>query len=48
MSAAPDGARLLGLLERLVAIDTQNPPGREAESAARNIGAEDFDVGYRL
>ena len=27
-------ARLVGLLERLVAIDTQNPPGREAEAAA--------------
>ena len=31
---APDVARLAGLLERLVAIDTQNPPGREAEAAA--------------
>ena len=31
---APDVARLTGLLERLVAIDTQNPPGREAEVAA--------------
>jgi succinyl-diaminopimelate desuccinylase len=30
----PDVARLTGLLERLVAIDTQNPPGREAEAAA--------------
>jgi acetylornithine deacetylase/succinyl-diaminopimelate desuccinylase len=27
-------ARLAGLLERLVAIDTQNPPGREVEAAA--------------
>ena len=31
---APDAARLTSLLERLVAIDTQNPPGREAEAAA--------------
>jgi acetylornithine deacetylase/succinyl-diaminopimelate desuccinylase len=31
---APDIARLAGLLERLVAVDTQNPPGREAEAAA--------------
>jgi succinyl-diaminopimelate desuccinylase len=30
----PDVDRLVGLLERLVAIDTQNPPGREAEAAA--------------
>ena len=30
----PDVARLVGLLERLVAIDTQNPPGQEAEAAA--------------
>ena len=31
---APDVARVAGLLERLVAIDTQDPPGREAEAAA--------------
>jgi succinyl-diaminopimelate desuccinylase len=31
---APEVARLAHLLERLVAIDTQNPPGREAEAAA--------------
>jgi succinyl-diaminopimelate desuccinylase len=30
----PDVARLTGLLERLVAIDTQNPPGSEVEAAA--------------
>ena len=34
MSTEPDVGRLVGLLERLVAIDTQNPPGREAEAAA--------------
>lgn len=34
MSGAPERARTIGLLERLVAIDTQNPPGREAEAAA--------------
>jgi succinyl-diaminopimelate desuccinylase len=33
-SPAPDVARLAHLLERLVAIDTQNPPGRETEAAA--------------
>ena len=33
-SAEPDIGRLVGLLERLFAIDTQNPPGREAEAAA--------------
>jgi succinyl-diaminopimelate desuccinylase len=34
VSTEPDVGRLVGLLERLVAIDTQNPPGREAEAAA--------------
>jgi succinyl-diaminopimelate desuccinylase len=34
LTPAPDVARLAGLLERLVAIDTQNPPGREIEAAA--------------
>jgi succinyl-diaminopimelate desuccinylase len=34
VSAEPVVGRLVGLLERLVAIDTQNPPGREAEAAA--------------
>jgi succinyl-diaminopimelate desuccinylase len=33
-AATPDVGRLTCLLERLVAIDTQNPPGREAEAAA--------------
>jgi hypothetical protein len=32
--AEPDAGRIVDLLERLVAIDTQNPPGREAEAAA--------------
>jgi succinyl-diaminopimelate desuccinylase len=31
--AEPDAGRVVDLLERLVAIDTQNPPGREAEAA---------------
>ena len=34
LAPAPDVARLTGLLERLVEIDTQNPPGREVEAAA--------------
>src|ERR1700722_16931495 len=34
LAPAPDVARLIGLLERLVEIDTQNPPGREVEAAA--------------
>jgi succinyl-diaminopimelate desuccinylase len=34
LAPAPDVARLTGLLARLVAIDTQNPPGREVEAAA--------------
>ncbi len=34
LEPAPDTARLAHLLERLVAIDTQNPPGRETEAAA--------------
>jgi succinyl-diaminopimelate desuccinylase len=34
LALAPDVARLTGLLERLVATDTQNPPGRELEAAA--------------
>lgn len=34
MSVEPDVGRLVRLLERLVAIDTQNPPGREAKAAA--------------
>ena len=33
MSAVPDPGRLAGLLARLVAIDTQNPPGHEAVAA---------------
>jgi acetylornithine deacetylase/succinyl-diaminopimelate desuccinylase len=34
VTAEPDVGRLVGLLERLVSIDTQNPPGREAQAAA--------------
>ena len=34
LAPAPDVARLTGGLERLVAIDTQNPRGREVEVAA--------------
>jgi acetylornithine deacetylase/succinyl-diaminopimelate desuccinylase len=33
MSASPDLGRLCNLLARLVAINTQNPPGREIEAA---------------
>jgi len=33
MSQSPDVGRLCDLLARLVAIDTQNPPGRELEAA---------------
>ncbi|MBL8671186.1 MAG: M20 family metallopeptidase [Alphaproteobacteria bacterium] len=33
MTQSPDSARMLSRLERLVGIDTQNPPGREVEAA---------------
>jgi len=33
MTLDPDSSRLVDVLERLVAVDTQNPPGREAEGA---------------
>lgn len=49
-TSAPDAARLAGLLEKLVAIDTQNPPGREAEAAAllaAELGAIGFAVEIR-
>jgi acetylornithine deacetylase/succinyl-diaminopimelate desuccinylase family protein len=39
MSAGPDPGRLAGLLARLVAFDTQNPPGQE-EAAARMLAEE--------
>ena len=42
---APDEARLAGLLERLVAIDTENPPGGEAEAAAL-LAAELDAIGF--
>ena len=44
-TTAPDVARLAHLLERLVAIDTQNPPGREAEAAAL-LASELDDIGF--
>lgn len=47
MSAAPDPGRLVGLLARLVAIDTQNPPGNEAAAAAMlaaDLADTDFTV----
>jgi acetylornithine deacetylase/succinyl-diaminopimelate desuccinylase len=45
LTTAPDVARLAHLLERLVAIDTQNPPGREAEAAAM-LASELDDIGF--
>ena len=45
MSAEPEVGRLVGLLERLVAVDTQNPPGREAEAAAL-LAAELDGLGF--
>jgi len=45
MILEPDGGRLVGLLERLVAIDTQNPPGNEAEAAAM-LAAELDALGF--
>jgi hypothetical protein len=47
----PDIARLAALLERLVVIDTQNPPGRETEAAAllaSELDAADSDEAARL
>jgi acetylornithine deacetylase/succinyl-diaminopimelate desuccinylase len=41
----PDLGRLIGLLERLVALDTQNPPGREIE-AAELLAAELTALGF--
>ena len=45
MSASPDAGRLCHLLERLVSIDTQNPPGREIE-AAELLTAEMSALGF--
>ncbi len=42
---APDAARLAHILERLVAIDTQNPPGREEEAAVL-LASELDDIGF--
>ncbi len=36
--SAPDSGRLAGLLERLVAFDTQNPPGQETAAAEMLCG----------
>jgi acetylornithine deacetylase/succinyl-diaminopimelate desuccinylase len=44
-SAEPDQAGLVDLLERLVAINTQNPPGREAEAAAL-LASGLADIGF--
>lgn len=46
----PDVGRLVSLLERLVAIDTQNPPGREAQGAellAHELSGAGFEVEVR-
>jgi acetylornithine deacetylase/succinyl-diaminopimelate desuccinylase-like protein len=45
LESAPDVARLANLLERLVAIDTQNPPGRETEAAAL-LASEPEAIGF--
>ena len=45
MPAEPDVDRLVGLLQRLVAIDTPNPPGREIE-AATLLATELDGVGF--
>src|SRR5271166_4242174 len=44
-TTALDVARLAHILERLVAIDTQNPPGREADAAAL-LASELDDIGF--
>lgn len=45
MNGAPDPGRLVGLLARLVALDTQNPPGQEA-AAAELLAAELRSCGF--
>ncbi len=47
MSAGPDVGRLISLLERLVEIDTQNPPGREAEGAEL-LAHEPSSIGFEV
>ncbi len=42
-----DLGRLVGLLDKLVAIDTQNPPGRETEAAAL-LASELRDIGFAV
>lgn len=47
MSTSPDIARMKSDLAKLVAIDTQNPPGRESEAAAfvrHLLAGDEFDV----
>lgn len=47
MTTSPDIARMKGNLAKLVAIDTQNPPGRESEAASfiRDLlSDESFDL----
>ena len=34
MMASPDSSYMIDRLEKLVAINTENPPGQEAEAAA--------------
>jgi succinyl-diaminopimelate desuccinylase len=47
MSTSPDRARMIDRLAKLVAIDTQNPPGKEDE-AADFLAAELRDIGFNV
>jgi acetylornithine deacetylase/succinyl-diaminopimelate desuccinylase family protein len=50
MSTSPDVARMKQELARLIAIDTQNPPGHEAKAAhyVRDLlGTEGFEVSFQ-
>ena len=47
MMIAPDETRMLRRLEKLVAIDTQNPPGRERE-AADYLAGELMSMGFAV
>ncbi|MBI3516340.1 MAG: M20 family metallopeptidase [Proteobacteria bacterium] len=44
---SPDSARMIDRLERLVAINTENPPGRESEAAAF-LAAELGQIGFTV